>query len=103
MRSDTHTSTGGHVILELTDEELRTLYAAVDREVAFHLIEAGSCEDAADGRDKLAEINRKGRVANRRVAGELRDRAADHKGRARQAGDLRRVLHRLTITTTEGG
>lgn len=87
---------GGVAVLELNASELRTLFIAVDLQVGTHLVEAALCEESAESRELMAQTNRHGRVANRRVAGELRDRAAGHKACARDAGDLRRVLGQLT-------
>lgn len=87
---------GGVAVLELSASELRTLFIAVDLQVGIHLGEAALCEESAECREVLAATNRQGKVANRRVAGELRDRAAGHRACARDAGDLGRVLRQLT-------
>lgn len=86
----------GRVILEMSADELRTLYIAVDHEVGHHIGMAAEYESGADGREQLARRVPRGRTMNRRLAGELRDKAACHKACARDAGDLRRVLEKLT-------
>lgn len=85
----------GRAILELSATELRTLYLAVDREAAYHTACATDNEIEADSRDEIARSSRK-RVKFRRSAGELREKAAGHRAMARDAGDLRRVLYKLT-------
>lgn len=87
---------GGVVFLELDAHELRTLFVAVDQNVGHHAGQAAELEGAAIGREELARAAPRGRAMNRRVAGELRTRAAGHKACMRDAGDLCRVLHALT-------
>jgi len=87
---------GGTVFLELSPEELRTLFIAVDHEVGHHAGMAAECESGADGREQLAKRVPRGRAMNRRVAGELRTKAAGHMAQMRDASDLCRVLHALT-------
>lgn len=87
---------GGVAILELKADELRTLFIAVDHEAGHQSHMAALCEQSSEERQRMSETNRKGRTANRRLAGELRDKAAGHKALARDALDLRRVLHQLT-------
>lgn len=87
---------GGMVFLQLSASELRTLFHGVEREALFRAEMAYKLEREAEGRDALARDCPRGRVANRRLAGELRSSAAAHRAFQRDAADLIRVLHPLT-------
>jgi hypothetical protein len=86
----------GHAFIECNATELRNLYAAVEREYSHHSAECSYLQTEADTEERLAAMNRRGRRSHQRRAGELRDEAAGHAALAKEAADLRRVLHALT-------
>lgn len=82
----------GTIRLDVSPEELRVVMAALERESMAHTAEAE--ERAAQARDRreLSDRVRRGRHANRRIAGELEAEAARHADRRDLALDMQRVL-----------
>lgn len=85
----------GRAILEMSGDELRTLFVAIDREIERELGAAARMEQDAEAHVE-ASFTRGARVRSLRAAGELRREAAARRSLARDATDLQRILRDLT-------
>jgi hypothetical protein len=77
---------------DVSQNELRALFCALDRDAVKFEANAILLENEAREREDAARKQPRGRVANRRVAGELRQDAAGQRALLREVQDLMRTI-----------